>query len=115
MHSDLNDDIFDVKEELHPVAARWKDVGSALRLRYDTLDSIETKCNDPDRCLEFVVKEWLKRNYNVDKFGEPTWQKLVEAVRNPAGGANRAVARDIAGKHKAEGMSSTYVAAVNHF
>lgn len=107
MHADHSDHVFDVKEELTPVAAKWKDVGSALRLKNDTLSIIESKySNDPCQCLHQMVCEWLNRNYNVGKFGEPTWQKLVEAVRNPAGGANTAVARDIAGKHKAEGMTS---------
>ena len=43
-------------------------------------------------------------NYNVKKFGEPTWQWLVEAVRDPAGGANMSLARDIARRHKARGI-----------
>jgi len=104
--SDLNDDVFDVKTELIPVAARWRDVGIALRVRSDKLDNIETVWSkDLSRCLELMVTEWLKRNYNVGKFGEPTWQKLVEAVNSSAGGANTALARDIASRHKAGGMS----------
>ena len=107
MPSDLNDDIFDVKDELIAVAAKWMDIGSALRLKPDTLDNIESRCsNNPCQCLDLMVKEWLKRNYSVGKFGEPTWQKLVKAVNSPAGGANTALARDIAGRHKAGGMSS---------
>ena len=51
-----------------------------------------------------MVTEWLKRNYNLKRFGEPTWQKLVDAVNSPAGGANRALAIDIARRHKAGGM-----------
>ena len=51
-----------------------------------------------------MVIEWLKRNYNVRKFGEPTWQKLVQAVGHPAGGANMALAREIARRHRARGM-----------
>ena len=53
-------------------------------------------------CLSSMVTEWLKRNYNVKKFGEPTWQWLVEAVGDPAGGANTALARKIGRRHKAE-------------
>ena len=49
-----------------------------------------------------MVTEWLKRNYDVKKFGEPTWQKLVEAVSHPAGGANTALAEEIARRHKTE-------------
>ena len=107
MPSDLNDDFFDVKKELIAVAANWMDIGSDLHLKPDTLDNIETRCsNDPRRCLDLMVKEWLKRNYNVGKFGEPTWQKLVKAVNSTAGGANTVLARDIAGRHKAGGMPS---------
>jgi len=47
-----------------------------------------------------------ERNYNVGKFGEPTLQKLVKAVNSNAGGANTVLARDIAGRNKAGGMSS---------
>ena len=102
---DLSDDIFDVKNELITVAARWRDVGIALHLKFDTLDNIENRCiNEPHRCLELMVTEWLKRNYNLKRFGEPTWQKLVDAVNSPAGGANRALAIDIARRHKAGGM-----------
>ena len=53
-----------------------------------------------------VVTEWLKKNYNVEKFGEPTWRQLVRAVDDPAGGADKALARDLATRHKAGGMSS---------
>ena len=55
-----------------------------------------------------MATEWLKRNYKVEKFGEPTWQRLVEAVGNQAGGANMALAKKIARRHKAKGMSSSY-------
>ena len=40
----------------------------------------------------------------MEKFGEPTWQWLVKAVGDPAGGANMALARDISRRHKAAGM-----------
>ena len=50
-----------------------------------------------------MLNKWLKRNYNVKKFGEPTWQKLVEAVGHLAGGADPGLAREIARRHKAAG------------
>ena len=45
----------------------------------------------------------------MEKFGEPTWQWLVKALGDPAGGANMALARDIARRHKMRGMSSSYI------
>ena len=100
--SDLDDDLFDVQSEFIPVTAKWRSIGTALRLKSDVLESIQVGSGS-DPCLASMVTEWLRRNYNVKKFGEPAWQRLVEAVAHPAGGANMAVARDIAKKHKAGG------------
>ena len=103
--SDL-DDLFDVVKELNLVSAKWNSIGIALRLRPNTLDGF--KGGDPSACLTSTLTEWLKKNYNVKRFGEPTWQWLVKAVGDPAGGANMGHARDMAGRHKARGMSSMY-------
>ena len=39
----------------------------------------------------------------VEKFGRPTWKKVVEAVQDRVGGNNPALAENIAGKHPAPG------------
>ena len=104
-HSDI-DDLFDVQKELIPVSAKWRSIGIALRLKPNTLDGIETRYSgDPPACLTSTLTEWLNRNYNVKRFGEPTWQALVKAVGDTAGGANMALAIDMARRHKAGGMS----------
>jgi hypothetical protein len=46
-----------------------------------------------------VLNIFLKHRYNVQKYGPPTWRKLVEAVDNPAGGNNHALAKKIAENH----------------
>ena len=84
-------------------------IGIALRLKPSILDGISTEnSGDPQACLTSMVTEWLNRNYSVKRFGEPTWQALVKAVGDPAGGANMALAREIARRHKAVGMSNRY-------
>ena len=109
VYSDV-DDLFDVVMELIPVSAQWRNIGIALRLRSNTLDHIQAvNSGNPTACLTSMLVQWLKLNYNVVKFGEPTWQRLVEVVANPAGGANMTLARDIARKHKARGMSNRYI------
>ena len=107
--TDLRDDLYDVISELNLVSANWKNMGIALRLDPNILDGIAGNGGDPTACLTSVVTRWLKKNYNVERFGEPTWQWLVEAVGDPTGGANKALAGDIARKHKAGGMSSGYI------
>ena len=103
------DDLFDVKSELTPVSADWRSIGIALRLQVAILNRIHAENSGrPSDCLTSMATEWLKRNYKVEKFGEPTWQRLVEVVGDPAGGADMALARKIARRHKARGMSSGY-------
>ena len=107
--SDRNDDYHNVLQELIPVAAKWMSIGSALRLKPDDLDKIDKQhSGDPTACMTSTVIVWLKRNYNVKKFGEPTWRWLVKAVDDVAGGANTALAREIAKRHTVGGMSSSY-------
>ena len=88
-------------------------MGVALRLDSNTLEGIAANGGDPTACLTSVVTKWLKKNYNVERFGEPTWQWLVEAVGDPAGGANKALAGDIARKHKAGGICQAAVYFIN--
>ena len=99
------DALFDVKKALSTVSAKWCDIGIALRLNPNTLDGIRnSKGGDPSTCLSSMVTEWLKKNYDK-KFGEPTWQWLVDVVGDPAGGAHMALAEDIARKHKPRPIS----------
>ena len=46
-----------------------------------------------------VLRIWLRHRYNVKKYGLPTWHRLIEAVDNPAGGNNHALAKIIAEHH----------------
>ena len=93
--------------ELSQIAANWKSIGAALQLKFDVLEDIDTRYSgNPQACLSGMVKEWLKRNYKVEKHGEPTWQRLLEVVLHAPGGANLGLARDVARRHKAGGMLS---------
>ena len=96
----MDDDLFDVMTELTPVAARWRHLGTGLRLKSGELDTIALKRHgNPQDCLTDVVTEWLRRNYNTKRYGEPTWRKLVEVVAHKAAGNNIALAREIAERH----------------
>ena len=81
------------------MANKWKNIGLALRLTPDLLNTIGTKENVKDCPLE-VLTQWLKETYNVKRFGDPSWKLLVKAVSDPAGGSDRALAEAIAQKHQ---------------
>ena len=108
------DDLYDLRRELIPASANWTNIGIALGLHANVLDFIKAaNISNPDTCLTSMVTEWLRRNHNVDKFGDPTWHQLVEAVADPAGGANMDLAKNIAKRHKAEGMLQLQTQPIN--
>ena len=76
---------------LWPVTARWRHIGLALRLNPDQLDVIEKDNRDSSDCLTKMLTLWLKKNYNTERFGEPSWELLAAAVGDPAGGNNPAL------------------------
>ena len=101
------DDHYDIIKELTSLAARWKDIGIALRLKNGQLNEIESKNpGKPQRCLSDVIENWLKRNYNVKKFGPPTWRWLVEIVAHQAGGNDKDLADKIARQYPAKSNNS---------
>jgi len=89
-----------VYSELTPLSANWRAIGAAFGLQPGTLDIIRiAHPGDPAACLMDVVSEWLKKNYNVQQFGEPTWLRVVEVAAHPAGGNNFALAKEVEKKH----------------
>ena len=93
-------DLFEVKRELLPVTARWKHVGLALGLNPNTLDAIERENKDSENCLARMLTLWLKKNYNTERFGEPSWELLAKAVRDPAGGNDTEQAEKINNEYR---------------
>ena len=87
--------MYDVKVKVLPVAARWRDIGLALGISDSKLETIEANKSDVRDRLTDMLRLWLKRAYNVEKYGEPSWQSLREAVRSPAGGDSPALADDM--------------------
>ena len=82
------------------MAPNWRGVGEFLRLNPDLLATI--KADHPtsvQQCLTEVLTQWLKKAYNTDRLGPPSWKLLVAAVAHPVGGNNRALAEQIARKH----------------
>ena len=92
-------DLFSVCSELVGVAHKWKKVGLALRLDPDLLDRIEAEKNKAVENSSDMLKEWLKKSYDTESFGDPSWKLLVDAVAHPVGGEDRALAMEIAAKY----------------
>ena len=94
------DDLPDVLEAVLDIAARWKSLGTALRIRPAEMDTISAiHHNDPTECLRDVLFGWLQQRYDTKRFGQPSWRMLCKAVHKRVGGDNPALARKIAEEH----------------
>ena len=94
------DDTYDVYREVVGLSGRWSSVCLALRLRPSERSKIAVAHpGNPDECLQDVVVKWLQKGYNYQIHGSPCWRMLVEAVDDPAGGNDCALAEAIAKKH----------------
>lgn len=83
---------------------KWKDIGLALGLRYSVLEIIEATHDRKARlCLEGVVVQYVRKSYNCNRFGNPSWQGLVKAVALSAGGDDLKLAQAIMKEHPAKG------------
>ena len=90
----------ELRKALIEVSSRWKDFGISFGLKLSKLKEIGA--DGGKRPLEYfceVLTELLTRNYNVEKFGELTWRKVVEVVADPTAGDNTALAECIAKEH----------------
>ena len=87
--------------ELEPVKSCFYEIGIMLHLRPDVLKGIRRL--NPESGMSDMITEWLNKNYNTKRFGDPTWKSLVIAVAKRSGGANEACARDIANNHRISG------------
>ncbi len=97
LNTDPIDDKADVVNALTDVQSSYYEIGTQLRLR--TLDAIKSRSSTDTIAMGAVVGEWLKGNYNTDRFGPPTWKMLVKVVANPNGGNNNYLAKKIANQH----------------
>ena len=91
------EDLYDIKSELITIVASWKEIGIGLGLHPGKLDAIDTTTKLV--CLSEMLITWLKKDYDVVRFGEPTWRRIVETVADPAAGGDPALAITIAKKH----------------
>ena len=92
--------------ELVTVKANYYQLGIALGLPPGELQAIRKGTQDIELAFSDVLLAWLGKGYKVDRFGLPTWRKLVEAVNSQAGASNPALAADIAARHPANSMLS---------
>ena len=90
----------EVFADVADVAPKWGDVSLRLGLQKSRVETIETDHpGDSSACLREALTDWLRRNYDTQRFGVPLLRKLVEAVASKTGGRNPKLAEDLTEKY----------------
>lgn len=53
-----------------------------------------------------MVVQYVRKNYNCDRFGYPSWKCIIKAVADPDGGDDFELALAIMKEHSAKGTKS---------
>ena len=94
------DDFQEVMAAVIDLVGSWTELSDGLGLLPKTHSAIEEKYpKKPRACLRAVLIEWLRRNHNIEKYGHPSWRTLVQAIANPIGCNDTAMALRIAQNH----------------
>ena len=83
------------------VQTLYPQIGRELGLPYSEIEVIKEENGRIDLCFTAVLRLWLNKKHDVNKYGHPTWRNLVEVVDSPTGGSNHSLAKDIASQHPA--------------
>ena len=85
-----------VWEKAGVLSGQWDSIGVILGLSPNKLDEIEAGGKPPKKCLRKVFESWLKKDYDYQNRGVPTLQMLCNCIRSKSGGADPALADEIA-------------------
>ena len=95
------EDIQEIIATVVQIRTRYKAFGMMLGLSCTELEAIEMSITpfNVGEALRRVILTWLRQEYDVKKFGHPTWRRIVEAMDHEAGGNNHALAKAVATDH----------------
>lgn len=103
-----NEALGDVINYLTDVFPRYCEIGKMLGLQSDILEEMKKKRFESTAAMIDIIEHWLAQDYDVPRYGKPTWKSLVMAVANKNGGNNVAVAMKLTDMHTSKRYISMY-------
>ena len=98
----VEDDFHDVLREVVSLQASYYQFGVELALPLRELDAIRKAFHEnSNQAFTEVLRMWVMHRYNIEKYGPPTWRRLVEAVDRVTRGNDHELAKKIALNHPA--------------
>lgn len=95
--TDRDDDLMEVVDSVQRLAGSWSKLALYIHVKSDAIKVIQqNNPRDAQQSLQDAITEWLKKNYNFERFGPPSWRMLVGAVKRLDSG----LAHEIANEHR---------------
>ena len=89
------DDISDVMDEVGDLAGQWEMLARKLGIKPGNIGRFRAyRMGNVEMALNDAVADWLKKNYDVRKFGKPNWRTLANAVQLIDDDLARTIARN---------------------
>ena len=97
--ADVDDDSKDVLDYLNEVAGHWEAICRNVHVKNSKIEELTNSGRPGPYCLGQAITDWLKLNYNHQRFGKPSWKKVAESVVK----LNNGLFLRIASEHPAPG------------
>ena len=88
-------DLHDIQKDVYTLCAKYYQIGLSIGIEAHNLDAIQYNNRSCDDAWTQTLLTWLRRNYDCQKHGYPSWRTLVLAIKSH----NPALAEAIADKH----------------
>ena len=79
-------------DEVGDLAGEWEEFAQKLGIKPGNIKA--NRMGNVKMALNDTVADWLKKNYNMRKFGRPNWRTLANAVQPIDDDLARTIARN---------------------
>ena len=91
--------------DCNSLAYKWEELSAFLGLRRSVIEGIKKNhpC-DVTGCLNDALGQWIEQKYNTNKYGMPSWRRLLEAIAL----IDNRIFKKLAREHEGKIISSVY-------
>ena len=82
-------------DAVETLSAKWEVLATKLRIQQHAVEAIKkNNPGDVDVCLNIMLRQWLKLNYDYQKYGRPSWRIIAKSVQRMDPGLFEEIAKD---------------------
>ena len=106
----VEDDWNVVFDECSPLASKCQQLSAYLGLKLSIIDRIKSDFpSDSLGCWSEALKEWIKMNYDIQRYSKPSWKTLLKAIAKVDNSRCRRLATKHQGMDRTDSTSYIYI------